>query len=412
MTSKSIHLFIREMSSKPLDKNGISNRLKLLVDEGFLTRQSLDVSVTRARFLRYYYMLGIKGFHVLIYSDFFSDDKESLAIYQNSRDSAIPSIHTDAMSILANQIFLLCQKSIDLESFEHLRGADAFIPTRCGEKQRFVKESKIIPDWIFKSRKQFICIEMDTGSQNLQMITEKVQYYNKLYQKSFHKESGYALILIFAVLDDSIDVVKSFKKENRSKRVASLKSHIAILNLEFSEIYVVSAKRAHQLVESFISFEQPTINEDEKKDECSVLIQKTLSQSARYSISEKSLPTFINNFQMQQMPLTILEIKLGRKVQSILLIMGREGHVHTWKRLNITMEFAKEWKHHFQNNNDLIVMTCYENEEAAFYDVIGLELHAKLYKTSLQGWEAARDKNLHMPRMVQMLGPFSQAESK
>lgn len=407
MTAKSIHDFIQEMSHKLLSSGGITNRLTLLVREGVLTRQFLDVSVTRAPVLRSYYMLGIRGFHALVNCGYFSDDKESLEIYRKSRNSEIPSTHTDAMSILANRIFLVCQQGTDLESFQHFRGADAVIPNTDGEEQRFVKGGKFIPDWVYMNNKQFICIEMDTGSQSLHMITEKIHFYNKLNQKRFNKENGYSLILIFAVLDNSIGVVKSSKKDNRSKRIGSLKSHIANLNVDFSGIYVVSARRAPQVVKGLISFEQTFVNFEEKKEYWSLLIQKRLSKSAIYSISEKTLPTLMNHTNIQNWALTVIEIKMGSKVQSILLIMANEGSIITWRRMKYAMDYAKEWKKHFINN-ELVIIICYENEIAASVDVIGLEIHTKLYKTAMTVWEETIYNHMFMPPMLQMLGPYIQ----
>ena len=406
MHAKSIHHFIQEMTPNPLHSNGISNRLKLLVDEEILSRQFLDVSVTRAPARRYYYMLGRKGFRMLVNSGYFLYDRESVATYRKSRDSEIPSIHTDAMSILANKIFLACQEDSGRETLQHFRGADACIPIWHGEDQRFGMEGNHIPDWVFTNDEQYICIEMDTGSQSLKMITKKVEYYNQLNQRRFNKDSDYKLILVFAVLDDSIVVVKSFKKENRSKRIGSLKAHIANLSLDFSEIYVVSAKRAHLLIKSFTAVTQ-TLAEGEENQDLSLLIQTTLSQNTKYSISEKTLPTTMNNTMIQTWALSTIEIQMRKFSQSIFLVMMREGHIETWRRMNNAMNYARDWNKHF-HNNELVIISCYENEEAAIHDVIGLELDAKLYKTSMQAWEEANEKKQHMPRMIQMGGPYRQ----
>lgn len=217
MQAKSIHAIYQATSHTLRNSNAISNRLTRLVELEFLIRFTKDVSVTRARVPRYYYRLGKKGLWLLAEQKRLVLNNRTRKDYHLFKNSPIPSKHTDAMSILANQIYLSCWNEIP--GLTHRKGVAGKLISSTRDK-KLIRENGVEPDWIFQVDNRLLCIELDTGSQEHVAIRKKFGRYYRL-QKVLQKE-GYQLAILFAVPDDSIDVVQKNKRKDRSVRVEGL----------------------------------------------------------------------------------------------------------------------------------------------------------------------------------------------
>ena len=155
MHSKSIHLFLSQSAGKTLNSNAISNRLRRLVEAKLLDRVTVNISVTRAEVPRYYYKLGLRAYRCLVSTKHIENTKENFKIFRASRKTGLPSLHTDAISILANQIYLECV-SKSIVDFTHMRGVEGVIVTPKGEEIGIRDLNLAIPDWIFLQEKHFI----------------------------------------------------------------------------------------------------------------------------------------------------------------------------------------------------------------------------------------------------------------
>lgn len=237
MQAKSVHLFYEETSKTLRNSNAISNRLSKLVEQGLLIRLTKDVSLTRARVPRYYYRLGKRGLRLLAEQQKIELDEVTRQDYRSFLNSPVPSVHTDAMSILANQIYLDCR--FEIPDMTHRRGVTGKIISRSGDG-KLIRENGAIPDWIFQVDNRLLCIEMDTGSQEYKKIKEKFTGYNALHQVL--KEQGYQIAVLFAVLDDSIDVVKKNKRKDRDGRTQNL-------NELFGEYLTTTKSSSNQLAD-------------------------------------------------------------------------------------------------------------------------------------------------------------------
>ncbi|WP_282020864.1 replication-relaxation family protein [Planomicrobium okeanokoites] len=237
MQAKSVHSFYERTSKTLRNSNAISNRLTKLVEEGLLIRLTKDVSLTRAKVLRYYYRLGKPGLRLLAEQQKIELDEVTRQDYRSFLNSPVPSVHTDAMSILANQIYLNCR--FEIPGMTHRRGVTGKIISRSGDG-KLIRENGVIPDWIFQVDNRLLCIEMDTGSQEYKKIKEKFNGYNALHQVL--KEQDYQIAVLFAVLDDSIDVVKKNKRKDRNVRVQNL-------NELFAEYLTTSTTSSNRLAD-------------------------------------------------------------------------------------------------------------------------------------------------------------------
>lgn len=261
MQAKSVHSFYEGTSKTLRNSNAISNRLTKLVEQGLLIRLTKDVSLTRARVPRYYYRLGKIGLRLLAEHQKIQLDDFSRRDYRSFRNSPVPSVHTDAMSILANRIYLNCR--YEIPGMVHLRGVTGKIISRSGD-EKLIREYGVIPDWIFQVDKHLLCMEMDTGSQEHLKIEEKFVGYNALHRVLL--KQGYQLVVLFAVLDNSVDVVQKNKRTQRNVRVENL-NHLyteyvknwttdrykLAVKPELKHVYAVSAQAAPEFSKDLLS---------------------------------------------------------------------------------------------------------------------------------------------------------------
>lgn len=75
----------------------------------------------------------------------------------------------------------------------------------------------IIPDWFMKCNNSFINIEVDTGTENIPFLINKL----KKYLEVAHDDPAKRYVVLFSVIDDSYHTISSYKK--RSVRVTNLK---------------------------------------------------------------------------------------------------------------------------------------------------------------------------------------------
>lgn len=397
MQAKSIHLFIQERAGRKLNSNSISNRLHRFVEARILIKMTENVSLTRAKVPKYYYKLGIKGYRILTKLEKLEQGKESFNIYKKSRSSSIPNIHSDAMSILANKIYLECTKGLEPNSFQHLRGVEGSIIKKNG-KIKWIKEfGLVIPDWLFLKDGHLIFIEMDTGSQNQKTILKKIIFYSKL--KRILLDEGYTISLVFAVLDESIDVVQKNKAENRTKRVASLKYHIASSELDTEDIFAVSAKRVPYLIRKLLDNKEE--NQKNFVSNWMNLVEVIFSEHSIYGVRKKDIVMELEE------NVSILEISLKNQYQLLVAIKAKEGEINTFKRVINTMQYASKWNLSNQHS-EMIIFVCYEDLNASLNDIFGFKVSVKIYKTDYPSLIDSFNKEKKMPKMIKLIGPYIQ----
>lgn len=148
-------------------------------------------------------------------------------VYQVITQTKIQKQHNLALSTLINKI--------RIESFKH--DLDLKVHMRGGE---WIEENRIkiktVPDWVFETNEAIVFIELDTGSERLKCIIDKIEGYIDFCLSTEKKFSSFFHIGPFA---------KSELSNNRSGRVASLKSAISsIQNLPSNLfIYTLPSKR-------------------------------------------------------------------------------------------------------------------------------------------------------------------------
>lgn len=397
--AKSIHIFFNQMAGHPLHENAISNRLRRMVDMKILDRVTRDVSVTSAKVLRYYYKLGIRAYRILLEMNRLENTKENLKRFKNSRRSVVPSVHSDAISILANQIFLnhyLYTK----DGIKHIRGAEIRLPNEKKYLEPIQGFNLVVPDWALFKDNHIIFLEMDTGSQDQGMIAEKILKYNILI-KNFLLPANITASLIFTVLDDSIDVVKKNKKMNREKRVASLKKTIAAQSYQGFSIYAVTAKRASAIVQRILM--------DKEEDYHQVLknwgknIQETLEHINQKKSSWIEVGTYIPMNSLSTQSILVLRHEKKNVCQYILPVYMLEGNVEMF---SIFKEFMKNISTYKKNLETTYfdVFLVYPSLYEAEWDVLGINEETKVYKTDVISWE----KSFVIPQMIRVTSSFSQ----
>lgn len=397
--SKSIHEFIREMAGWDINKNVITNRLHRLLEVKILDRVSTNVSLTSARFPRFYYKLGVYAYRILIVTNRLHNTAENFKRFKLSRKSVVPSLHTDAISKHANQIYLDCLLNANL-AVEHYRGAE--IKLLNGEKELLdIKTySVVVPDWVFILKKKVVFLELDTGSQNQQVIKEKVRKYQELIDKHY-LPNGYEVTLIFTVLDDSIDVIQKNKIANRDKRVASLKKNIALYPLENFSVFALAANRTSSLVRSVFLIE--TQKHYEVLSDWFNDVQITLERVNQTKAKLISIGTLDSNQNEIEQSTFVIQFLKNGKERYILPVFIFEGEVKTHYLLQVVINNVPSFKSYLESSQ-IDIFLVYPSYKQATDDVLGITTDIQIYKTDLNSWR----EGLDIPMMIKVTGPFKE----
>lgn len=118
--------------------------------------------------------------------------------------------------------------------------------------------SAIIPDWILRLKDRTVCIEVDTGSENLSYFKSKIQKYGA-YARQDPSEH---LNVLVVVIDDAHPDIKLKNKypKDRSKRILNLKNAIIATKVHTAahvNFYVVPLSRAALVAEKLLTGSYP-----------------------------------------------------------------------------------------------------------------------------------------------------------
>lgn len=106
--------------------------------------------------------------------------------------------------------------------------------------------SNLKPDSILKLDDHFIHVELDTGTERLSKLQDKLTRYIQLANNNPDQQHS----IVFSVIDDSYIVLQE-QSDNRERRIKNIKEALFLaegLYLENINVYVVALARTHKLV--------------------------------------------------------------------------------------------------------------------------------------------------------------------
>lgn len=408
ISSRNIHNFYQAHSLPSRSSNAITNRLAKLVNAGVLQRlDDSHVLKLDPRPVSYYYRVGTRGFELLQKEGFISEDEMEYGKMYGSI-FPIPTDHNKALGnlLMNTQISLsLSGASFDSLATRSMRG------DRHPEFSVSVHQldfAPIIPDWIFETEEQIICLELDTGSQKTGIIQSKFYRYNKMA-----KRLNKPLVVFFSV---GLDVVAEVT--NRERRVPSLKE-VFPEQTEWSnslDIYVVPSGRTVLLLKRLIERNARFSREEQKQ-----LTMKWLRNSfdaAPFGIYfEKNEDQqfqsllFNNEFDLDNMGL--IDKEHDENQYGGLLFM-EEGSVRSYQRVRVNQHRISHWNENRAVGRGAVsLFLIYEEKSSIEPDILGI---IPLCETWLFSIDAVRKASLatrlEYPPATIMLSQYRREERK
>lgn len=422
MRATTIHEFYQALAQYSMNEsrnvNGITNRLGKLTAAGVLVQSRVKL---RGSYFLYHYRLGTRGVDVLVELKILdASDKER--VVDSSRKFAIPSEHTEAMSHIANQIYISLYTNDTISEFTQTRGS-AHKDFGHSRSQIDKIEENVVPDWVFTCGDTIVCVEVDTGSQRQHMIKHKYKSYIKHARRFI--EAGKKVVVVFSVVDGTI--FNRFSK-NRDKRVSSIKqlappfnewvsyldektqimdSEEKPLDLQF---YAVSAKQTANLIERILIGSQPFSSVDRFQ------YAEDWMRKARYVMGKDYVLESIEKEQVylpRRDPIMDCDLVVsvkpkGRERERLFLVIyGEEGSVITYQLIRTNgARLSKLNEVERPNYGRLLV--CYDEMINMKEDVYGQQLPCEMWQTDSDSWVKAMSEGQKAaaPEIMHVISPF------
>lgn len=245
----------------------------------------------------------------------------------------------------------------------------------------------VVPDWILSNEFGFLNIELDTGSESLSMIEEKIGKYAKY--ASQRPDEIYHVLLV--VLDDT-DKALRYKKEygmDRSRRIASVKDSIIRANVHVHSnlfFYVVSMNRAIQVASNIMTGIYPISAEERSREIEAIISLLEMNITFEYEIvrlneDEFYLPDVDRSLYADSH--LLFKSKNSSKGHVVLINIMEEGSVKCLDQIEYLNRLRNEKRFKAKTEVNKILAIYRKNEELQ-NDHLGKQLNHIMFGTSQQ----------------------------
>ncbi len=406
--ARNVHKYYEITSNGRRKGNMVTNRLAKLVASGILFQVN-DKEPKREIFrpVNYAYRLGVRGIEVLANRGVFShDDIESKKKYSYLVN--IPTLHNMAINSLFMEVYRLMWERG--ESFASLN-----VRSNRGENHELIDSiskgrelQPIIPDWIYETEQRIICLEVDSGSQTLGTIENKIARYNLLANKSSKP------ITVFF----SVGLLNGADGESRSRdrRVASIKETLkeSIEWADGLEIIATPSNRAPKILHKLIS-RQSAIGRLQMKNKANQWIMHANKNSPAeftFSISQNDLVSKKLTIEDQYDLDLLAEIRSPENMKIGVLLFMEEGSLFSYQRARANVKRIVTRIYETTNASlKTSLFLIYENAEAAANDVVALNPKCEIIISSLDEVKApTREDGVYRPLVAKVATPFTRSE--
>lgn len=357
LTSKQMQAYLRIPEGGPYQN--FVTRLGKFSRYGLLDRHERALGNKGFRF--YYYRIGSEGLKVL---------KRQRRI-SSSDQNKMPKLATRNLEhFLATQEVVL-QATLSIGE-ENLQSIAPFECKHLIDPKDELEKPIIVPDWIIKGKSSpYVYIEMDTGSEQLSDLKEKLSRYKKLA----NIQSNMAHTLLLVSLDDSFSTRHFFG--DKLRRTANMKQKLLeeqIGDLSNLEVYVIPLRRSSQVIQKILD-EEKSYNPEDYKIDCEVAIQLISDFNKRFRFTFSPLDDdefYYKDIEERYKADLICEVRNeeGVTLENVAIIYMREGFLFSLDRLDYLSHLIKA-----QKTKQLIdrVIAIYHNHDELVEDVWGIE---------------------------------------
>lgn len=309
----------------------------------------------------YYYRIGPQGIQVLIDNDYIKSEIDNDYKYILKTAQSINIDH----QLATQQVVIQVMK--DMESYDII-SSHPF-------DSLFLKEEKdkkpfLVPDWLLKYRDRNVYVELDTGTESMTNIENKIERY-KEWATTKQDELHY---VFFVSLDDSFKSSKHYGDKRR--RIGNIKSKASELLLDGSiqnlDVFSVPLIRASANIERVLT-KVSLYTKQEKQDRLKTGIDVLMDMNDSFTYTFNLLDTD-QYFFPEDMDLgvadAVFEVKEGdEQIEKVGMVLLEEGSVSSLMRLNSVYRNIEEQK--TKHVLDRLI-GIYETAKETEYDVLGM----------------------------------------
>lgn len=331
MQSRSVHDFIQTLAETPIHSNTISNRLQRLVDTNILSIHKEKLTSKWSSEFRHHYMLGSFGVAILEEEGELTSE-EAANVLSSIKGVKIPALEHVAASIIANEVYLECYYNQDVYDLSHQKA----------DKHEWVTGTKWFqidwinqPHWVFETDALFICLVVNpkigqVGGKSYRGDGIALRYEEV---EQFAQSKGKRFVLVFSILDSSLQLIPEEKLSNVVKRVRDTK--LALLsNTRIKgemEVLVLPTSRTATIVSHILTHELTFRTSNDFHELQYFDLEDHIAQSGRRDILvERSVaPVSLKNKNGNDM----YTVTYKGRSQDIIVIHGVEGAMYTFSCL-------------------------------------------------------------------------------
>ena len=396
MQSRSVHDFIQTLAETPIHSNTISNRLQRLVDTDILSIHKEKLTSKWSSEFRHHYMLGSVGVAILEEEGELTSE-EAADVLSSIEQIKIPAVEHVAASIIANEVYLECYYNQDVFDLSHQKA----------DKHEWVTGTKWFqldwinqPHWVFETDALFICLVINpkigqVGGKSyrgdgIALRYEEVEQFAQSKEKMF--------LLVFSILDSSLQLIPEEKLPNVVKRVRDTK--LALLSdtkiKGEMEILVLPTSRTATIVSRILTHELTFKTSNDFHELQYFDLEDHIAQLGRGDISVERYVSPVSPKNKNDNDMYTVTQK-GRS-QHIIVIHGVEGAMYTFYRLvggiqrisrNRLSKYTSIW-------------VIYDSPDQPEHDVLISILGIEFWLSDTRTWHEEIHTNKQIPAMLKV----------
>ncbi|WP_100374850.1 replication-relaxation family protein [Bacillus sp. FJAT-45037] len=242
-------------------------------------------------------------------------------------------------------------------------------------------ETIIKPDWILKLNERVINIEIDTGTENLNRLKEKLDDYRLLLNEAPYKKFDHSIYFICA--DETARAVNVTNKIQRIRTMKRTLSEHPTFIEEDIELFILPLKRAGEVFQEH-NYNVSGIRAQHHKTQ----FLRELFEGMKFipSVTSKFYFEFEQKKEIEEeLSLADYELLIKRKSKDrefsyIAILYMQEGSVRDYVRLKNLNQLTQD------SRFDVEVYAIYNSHDSIEYDglINSLPLHERVFLTSIE----------------------------
>lgn len=274
------------------------------------------------------------------------------------------------------------------------------------DKNSSTKSILLYPDWILVNGGYHVNLEIDSGSEQLSEIKDKINKYMEYSAQNPEQQHT----VVISVIDDTIRSNNEYGKD-RSKRIAGIKHAIRDmpgLSESKLQVYVLSLARTASLILQLFAAEKP-LHPFERVGVLNECVDTWTIQNEYfiYEIESKTEDIYPNNMEnsLKGDAHLLFRDRGLEKDYHILAVVMEEGNVKDLDRLCFLTMFLNQRRF---TSTVYKIIAIYQSEDEFTADIIGCSLDNVLFG-STELWRNTLDKT---PIFFRTISPFRMEECK